>query len=125
MVSVLSLPSEITFASPTPADCNFLGGYTAANADCIVNSTDNTLKQTYISSTQMILNTNAYFMTPLCAITTSNYYIKGYTSDMVSLAWQDNIGTVTVTAGVISVGTKTRSVFSVGAPSNYTLTFTT
>ncbi len=55
----------------------------------------------------MILATKAYFNTPLCAITTSQFSIKGYTSDMLSTAWQDNIGTVTVTAGSITVNTKT------------------
>lgn len=57
----------------------------------------------------MILATKAYFNTPLCAITTSQFSIKGYTFDMLSTAWQDNIGTVTVTAGVVTVNTKTWS----------------
>ena len=106
MISVLSLPAEVNFASSLPADCTFVVGYSGGSADCVPDLAARTLRQTFITGTQMILETEEFFVTPLCAITTSQYTIRGYTSDMLNLAWEDDIGTVTVTAGSITINTK-------------------
>lgn len=40
MNSVLKIPAEVTFASPVPSNCFFIGGYSAGSSSCVVNGVD-------------------------------------------------------------------------------------